>query len=159
MPIKVKFNENSIRELYKKAGKNAINIVSEALDLALLSAVERARSSPEYLNQTGNLRSSLGYTVFYQGLKVGESYKKFSGPSGDGSEGITKSRNLAENIAMKHNSESTMVGVIVAGMEYAIYLEAKGKDVLTGATLILESEFKKLVIRGAQEYGVNIKFK
>lgn len=71
-------------------------------------------------NRTGNLESSIGYVIYYNGQVVS---KAFDGNA----EGTTE----AEKTAKKAAGKSGLVLIGVAGMQYAAALEAKGYNVIT----------------------------
>lgn len=99
--------------------------------------VNHARNiAPEnngFNDQTGNLRSSIGYVVFNDGVAVHTAYKQVL----NGSEGVQK----GEALALKVGGMSKGICLVVtAGMEYALYVEAKGRDVITSAEHLAERE-------------------
>lgn len=49
----------------------------------------------------------------------------------DGNEGVTNGLNLADEAASEHSNG--IVLIVTAGMQYALYVEAMGYDVLTGS--------------------------
>lgn len=101
-----------------------------------------ARNNGNYTDRTGNLRSSIGYVV----LKNGEQYAKGGFEQiKTGSEGKRKGANiLSEAIS---NFSSGYVLIVVAGMQYAAAVEAKGKDVLTGSSQVAVIELKRAMER------------
>lgn len=144
--------------------ENAINAAIAILDYVGLRCVEEARRNGSYTDRTGNLRSSVGYAVLRDGKVVsislfekvkgqGENYKlvKFKtktgkdvkywakGESGDGSKGSETGKALVSKLASRFNTG--LVLIVVAGMEYASYVESLGYNVLNSA----EDLAKKLV--------------
>ena len=95
-------------------------------------AMARSRSANEsWIDRTGNLRSSVGYIVLRDGEIVTASD---FGQVLQGSEGSDTGRRFAEEIARNIHSDYALV--VVAGMNYASYVEAiEGKDVLAGPEL------------------------
>ena len=89
--------------------------------------IEVARRSGSYKDQTGNLRSSIGYIIAKDGEVVTENFKE-SDKGTDKTTGKYKGRRLAEEVSLSH---TVLVGV--AGMEYAAAVEAKGYEVVSGA--------------------------
>ena len=117
----------------------------EAFQKTCLEITNLAKSTNTYKDQTNNLRSSIGYIVYDKGELVNEMFTKAGiGAEGDGSKGINQGKQIAEQAVKKY--PDALVGVIVAGMEYALYVEAKGYDVLTGSCIqaktILEKNLK-----------------
>ena len=98
------------------------------------------------MDQTGNLRSSIGYIVFVDGVAVGENYVPVSG----GVEGVEKGKALAKKVGSTYKNGVCMV--VTAGMNYAVHVEAKGRDVLTSAEHLAKQELPKIL----QELQTNI---
>lgn len=92
----------------------------------------RDRSAVEsWIDQTGNLRSSIGYAIFDHGQKTIES--EFSVVK-EGKQGADKGRKMIQDLASLYST--TFALVVVAGMEYAEYVEARdNKDVLASTEL------------------------
>ena len=89
--------------------------------------VNKARSIDTYLDDTGNLRSSIGYVIAKNGRILKRNYKQV----GDGNKGVTMGLNLADEAAAEH--PRGLVLIVTAGMEYALPLESMNYDVLTGS--------------------------
>jgi hypothetical protein len=151
MPIKVKFNEAAARKYLEEAGKDAVLNILEALDMACKQAMTFAKNVDTYKDQTGNLRSSIGYVLYQDGKEV---KRNFYGTGQGSSEG----GRIGENKAKAHSQNKAIVGVLVAGMKYAAYVEAMGYDVITGASFTLIPEFKKYVALVGEAYGLKFKF-
>lgn len=84
-------------------------------------------SSGGYDDQTGNLRSSIGYRIYKDGDFSAEGGFKSVG----GAEGISAAREALDKYELSHPiSVEGWTLVIVAGMSYARYVEAKGYNVL-----------------------------
>ena len=99
--------------------------------------VNTARLSGRYKNQTNNLRSSIGYIISIDGeiVKIGgfEVIK-------DGYDGVKGGEALAQALA-KTSKGITLI--VVAGMHYAVYVSAKGLDVLDSAEIELEKQLQE----------------
>lgn len=102
--------------------------------------VEIARKSGSYNDQTGNLRSSIGYVIAKDGDVIVENFKR-SEKGSNGSEGISKGRQLAEEVSLSFPDGYILVGV--AGMDYAVAVEARGQEVVTGANTQCNEYLKK----------------
>ena len=94
-------------------------------------AVEHARSikPPDeggqgFKDQSGNLRSSIGFAVYYNGHQIEASY------TGDKPTGVRTGQALADKVGSQTSGYAI---VVTAGMYYAVYVESKGRDVLTSA--------------------------
>lgn len=102
--------------------------------------INEAREYGSYQDRTGNLRSSIGYIV----LKDGKPIEK-------GGFKITKSGNNGQKEGEMFINKVTsqypkgFVLVVVAGMKYASYVEARNYNVLTSAELLAEREVPKLL--------------
>lgn len=95
-------------------------------------------------NDTGNLRSSIGWAVSRKGSIVRKS--RF-GTVLNGSEGAAKGEALVERLASEH-AQYDFALFIVAGEEYAVYVEAiQNKVVLASGQLYVE----KNIVRRLQE--------
>ena len=82
---------------------------------------------------TGNLRSSIGYVVFNNGVAVHTGYEQVL----NGGEGAKKGEALARKVGEKQKGVCL---VVTAGMNYALCVEAKGRDVITSAEKMAERE-------------------
>lgn len=97
----------------------------------------RNRSGKEsWFDQTGNLRSSVGYVVVSNGRVVqSSSFETIK----QGAEGAKEGKNLASDLALHFNKGFVLI--VVAGMHYAEYVEAMdNKAVLTSAELLAMRE-------------------
>lgn len=88
---------------------------------------------PNYMNWTNNLRNSIGYVIVRNGNVVTLGGFK-SGNGGD--EGAAEGKAYAEQLAAKFPHGIALI--VVAGMNYAAYVSAKGYDVLDTAELLAE---------------------
>jgi len=126
--IKALFNNahimSSLNEFKKRANENSL----QTLQYVGNEFVNKARLLNTYLDDTGNLRSSIGYIILQDGKVVDMDFKS-SGSDGD--TGKLKGMKIAEEIADLHPSGFVLIGV--AGMEYARHVEAMGLDVITGS--------------------------
>lgn len=93
-------------------------------------SVVAARDSKGYKDWTGNLRSSVGYVISVNGKLVNNSD---FGVIIKGSEGAKAGYNYALDLIKQYPVGYCLI--VVAGMNYAAYVSAKGKDVLDSALL------------------------
>lgn len=101
--------------------------------------VTHAREIPKeigFTDQTGNLRSSIGYMVFVDGVAVHESYEGTP-------EGIKAGQDLSKKIGAKYKNGVSLV--VTAGMNYAVHVEARGRDVLSSAEILAKKELPKML--------------
>jgi hypothetical protein len=101
--------------------------------------VRNARLNGDYMDQTGNLRSSVGYILFKNGIALHQSFEQI----GSGSKGTNQGRSVAIKAGSKYNEGICLV--VVAGMNYALHVEAKGRDVLTSTELFAKQEMPKIL--------------
>lgn len=99
--------------------------------------IANARSNDTYKDQTGNLRSSIGYVILKDGEQI---FGAFPGRTGEGKARAAKTVDEA-----KAKAPRGFVLIVVAGMEYALYVEAMGYDVLTASGQIAGNDLKKAV--------------
>lgn len=110
-------------------------------------AVARIRDRPEeesWYDHSENLRNSIGYIITSNGQPINNGgFKETNAPKGSGSEGQNKGREYAAQIASTYSNAPLLV-VIVAGMEYAIYVEAmENKDVLASVELWAKATWRE----------------
>lgn len=153
------FTGQDIEDYIKAFAEQAEEKIYITLQAAGEMFVKYARESGLYNDITGNLRSSIGYVIAKDGeiltqssfdkvrgrgensqmvdftTKDGKKVKYWAkGKSGDGDEGAMTGAKLAQELVSSHNTGLVLIGV--AGMEYAIYVEAiESKDVIAGASI------------------------
>lgn len=104
----------------------------------------RSRSQEEsWFNQTGNLRSSVGYVVVAHGKIVKRAgFETIM----NGSEGSLTGKRLAEELAKNYPEGYALI--VVAGMHYAESVEAKeSKSVLASAELLAHAEVYNMIAK------------
>lgn len=95
--------------------------------------VREARMKGDYIDQTGNLRSSIGAIILLDGQIVSRSgFEVVMGGSSGANEGLT----YAQEIAAAYPRGIALV--VVAGKDYAAHVAARGRDVLSSAVLKAE---------------------
>lgn len=92
-----------------------------------------ARLTNSYKDQTGNLRSSIGYVVSVDGEIVQMSSFDVVKEGGDGAKG-----GKAYALQLVKDFPQGIVLIVVAGMNYASYVSAKGYDVLESSELLAD---------------------
>lgn len=84
-----------------------------------------------WYDQTGNLRSSVGYVIAHNKNII--QYSTFNQVK-QGSEGVKTSKDLAKELAKRYSNNYVLI--VVAGMNYAEFVEAMdNKDVLASTEL------------------------
>ena len=97
----------------------------------------KSRASGGYDDHTRGLRGSIGFRISFQGKEVVR-----GGFDGRGSEDGEEAANSA--ISKMSISNSTWEIVIVAGKEYARYVEAKGYNVISFIQSSIDEKMSKL---------------
>ncbi|MDR2009944.1 MAG: hypothetical protein LBQ22_05635 [Bacteroidales bacterium] len=140
MGIKVKTNIDFTK--VKEAFLEKINgRVIKAFALSCKEAVNYAKENKGYTVQSGALSASTGFQLYQDGNLIEEYFETDPIGKEEGEKGLSTGKKVASASAAE--LDAPIVAVIVAGMPYAIYVESKGKDVLTGATLQLPSILSK----------------
>jgi hypothetical protein len=146
--IRPTFNASQIAKMIADKRLAIQNAIASGLAFIGETFVVNARNTNTYHDQTGNLRSSIGYCLYHNGEKVQFNFE------GETSEGITKASELADEVAAEHPQGFVMV--CVAGMEYAAAVEsgvrkggksAHAYDVITNSSIIAVREVKEMVVR------------
>lgn len=89
-----------------------------------------ARSTNSYKDQTGNLRSSIGYVVAVDGRIVSQSSFETVKEGGQGSK---QGSAFAKQLVRRFPKGICLI--VVAGMEYAAHVKNRGYDVLDSSEL------------------------
>ncbi len=97
--------------------------------------VKYAKDNHNYTDQTGNLTNSIGYAVVHNNEIVYSSVGYGSGVADDSA--FQAAKEMAQTI-YGNNGYSL---IIVAGMNYAAYVEAKGYNVILPAELKAKKDF------------------
>lgn len=93
--------------------------------------------------QTGALLSSTGYTIFVDGVALHSQFDAASGSESNAAQnGIKAGQALAEKVGK--NTKGVAL-VVVAGMNYAAYVEAKGYNVLSSAEHLAQRELPRML--------------
>lgn len=121
-----------LAEVERQIIESLCRIGEEAVKLAKMIPPKRG-----FNDQTGNLRSSIGYVVVKDGKPVNVSFGAVKG----GHTGVNEGQRLALQIGSKQTEGYALI--VVAGMNYAVHVESKGRDVLTSAEKFAEKEIAK----------------
>lgn len=127
-----------------------MNRLKEAIIYNLCAIGEKVRNEAiengSYTDRTKNLRSSVGYVVVVDGKVYKAS--EFGKPDGN-SVGRTAGQSYARSLAGKF--PKGIVLIVVAGMNYASYVSAKGYNVLDSSELLAD----RLVPKMLKQLGFN----
>lgn len=102
--------------------------------------VINARNNATFTDVTGNLRSSIGYIVLKNGRQVAIS--GFDTVK-EGSKGTKEGKAYIRRLKAQYPTGYVLI--VVAGMEYAAAVEARGKDVLTASSIIAQNQLKDAI--------------
>nr|DAI39181.1 MAG TPA: putative tail-component [Caudoviricetes sp.] len=127
------------RMLQEKIAKYEEKIV-RILRIVGEKCINEAREYGSYQDQTGNLRSSIGYVVLQDGKVIEKGGFKLTKSGGNGQ----KEGEAFINKVISQYPKGFVL-VVVAGMKYASYVEARNYNVLTSAELLAEREVPKLL--------------
>lgn len=139
MPIKMTTDKNAIGEEIRKAIRDnreaflygLAKIGEEAVNQARLTAQKQM----DWTDQSGNLRSSVGYAIYEDGnLVILSDFEQVQGPKGNNGEGSATGEALARQLGSEF--PTGIVLVVVAGMKYASYVADKGYDVLASSEIL-----------------------
>lgn len=131
------------KELYEfemKIHQDIIKVLSYVGEKCVTEARDRTQEE-SWFDQTGNLRSSIGYVIYHNGVEVKtSSFQEVK----NGSDGPKYGKTLAEQIASEHLTGYVLI--VVAGMHYADYVEAKdNKNVLASSYALANSLVPKMM--------------
>lgn len=141
MGIEAQFTKEDVQERFDAF----LGQIQEQQIKALLylgeKCVAHARSVPKeqgFEDQTGNLRSSIGYAVFVDGVAIHSFYNEVNG----GAIGARAGQELSAKIGERTNGVCL---VVTAGMNYALYVESRGRDVIASAEQLAERELPRML--------------
>lgn len=143
---------SEIQEYINKAIERVDKVVIRNLQRLGEEVVIYARNrtgAESWYDQTGNLRSSVGYVIAKDGNIV-----RMGGFSQilEGAEGLTEGKQFAKEMADTYPGRYVLI--VVAGMNYASYVEdMENKDVLASASLFAERELPKMIKRIDEQIG------
>ena len=136
----IKNTGNVIRAINHQV-KMADDLTIEILKYVGESFVREARLNREFMDDTGNLQSSIGFVItrdkkiIFKALRgIGKS------PNAKGQEAAER---LAEAISITLPNGLALVGL--AGMNYGIYVEARGIDVISGSIPQTQKILKEII--------------
>lgn len=143
MAIKPNFTKDDVRKRFdaflNEIEKKQIARLQRLGEMCLVEA----RTNKGYMIQTGALLSSTGYEVFVDGVAIHSQFDAASGAESNAAEtGIKSGQSIAESIG---KGTKGIALVVVAGMNYAAYVEAKGFNVLSSAEHLAERELPRML--------------
>jgi len=148
MPIKQVTPIQAIQDYLMQTLANKQKAILYNLNYAGEQCVNHARSTDSYKDRTANLRSSIGYVLVKDGNIIqqsdfGQEPPKAEKKIGDTYDGGKTGEQFAREIAEEHRTGICLI--VVAGMNYASYVAAKGHDVLDSAETMADWLVPKLM--------------
>lgn len=137
--IKRKFKEISERI------ENAMIMGMQRLGEEMLNYTKSIPAAIGYTDRTGALRSSTGYLLLVNGEIVKANFERVEGPEATEIDGTKIGRAFADKIAKQFNEGFVLV--FVAGMDYALAVESKGRDVLTSTEIMANSKVPEELLK------------
>ena len=139
MGITCRQSKSVIDDFFRKAMEIMRNELFQELAKLGEKCVIRAKDRPEqesWKDHSGNLRSSIGYAIYDHGKNLIEG--AFA-PIKGGKKGQEEGQKMVDELASKY--ATTYALVVVAGMNYAEYVEAcESKDVLASTEIWAKGE-------------------
>lgn len=129
-------NPQELAQAFKEAKEEYERVAVEFLTKKGEEWLKYARENGPYKDHTANLRNSIGYAVVQHGrVAIGVFPAGISPKEKEGSpeEARAKGQKYANKVVSGLDNSKTYL-VIVAGMEYAVYVERKGFWVLEGVS-------------------------
>lgn len=135
MPFIQKTPRSEINAYINSAGVRIMQAILHNLQVIGEKVVNRARTTEEkgkdFTDRTGNLRSSIGYVLSVDG----QIFSSSGFPAVmNGGEGSQKGKAFAESIAEKIPQGIALV--VVAGLNYAVYVSNRGYDVIDSGEML-----------------------
>lgn len=144
MDIKLTTTKSELDKLMRAEAERVDKLLVRTLQYLGELCIRRVRDrdgNASWYDQTGNLRSSVGYVLVRNGRIISISdFNKVK----DGSEGSKTGEDLAKELAKDYTSGYALI--VVAGMNYASFVESlDNKDVLASTELWAESEAPRMM--------------
>ena len=132
----------AIKAEVERVNTLTIRALSYLGELCIIEAKNRPQEL-SWFDQSGNLRSSIGYVIVHNGKII--KYSTFNQVK-QGTDGIKEGKELATEIAKQYVSGYALI--VVAGMNYAELVEAMdNKNVLASAELFARKELPKMMMK------------
>lgn len=121
---------------------NELNAMVYRLYEIGLSAVNAIRQNHAYQDQTGNLTSSVGCAVVVEGEIM--QISGFEAIKATGEQGSQNGKAYVQSLASQFPTGITLI--VVAGMNYAAYVERRGIGGMTGGELFAKQAVEDLLL-------------
>ena len=134
MGIRMTTKLSEVHEMLMRETERVERLTIRALSKLGEQCVTKIRDragDKSWYDQTGNLRSSVGYVIAHNKNII--QYSTFNQVK-QGSEGVKTGKDLAKELAKRYSNNYVLI--VVAGMNYAEFVEAMdNKDVLASTEL------------------------
>lgn len=147
--ITAKFDARDIEKMFLEKMRKIDEVVLNRLIYIAEKFVKNARDKGSYTDQTGNLRSSIGYIILKDGREIKSDFERQMKVSGGrrkrnyGKDGVRVAKELIDQI--KSDFPKGYVLIVVAGMNYAAAVESKGYDVITSSSEIAVDDLRRAI--------------
>lgn len=143
MRLELNMSKSEIDEMNKQIiadiDRQTLDYLIQVCELAITIQRAKIRADGGYNDDTGQLRSSTGYIIYKNGQVKHEDFQL--APYGsDKAPGLKAGRDLA--LSQLRESEGWGI-MIVAGMEYAEWVQSKGLTVISSATHNLDKSIEE----------------
>lgn len=133
MPIKQLTSETEINSFIEDKVKRIEKALVYNLSYVGEQVLNAARSTNSYKDQTGNLRSSIGFVVAIDGkIKKMSDFEIVK----NGANGAKSGKAYAKELV--RNYPQGICLIVVAGVDYAVHVSNMGYDVLDSSELLAE---------------------
>lgn len=130
-----------LAEMPKKIEEIIVNVFAHTGETIINKIKDRPDGKPNWTDDTGNLRSSVGYIIYVGGKEaVVGGFDLVNNKGSNPSSGIDVGKSFAKKVALSINDAKYAL-VIAAGMNYAEWVEKKDYDVI----LFVEGEARDMV--------------
>lgn len=131
-----------IEDALRKKLADELNAMVYRLYEVGLSAVNTIRQNHAYKDQTGNLTSSVGCAVVVEGEIM--QISGFEAIKPTGAQGSQDGKAYIQSLASQFPTGITLI--VVAGMNYAAYVERRGIGGMTGGELFARQAVEDLLL-------------
>lgn len=144
MPIKVKTPSATLStSINKEIDERVTGVIINTLKYVGEQCVKEAREGGTYQDQTGNLRSSIGYAIVNDGRIVSDGLNNQFQQFKDGAQGVDEAKKYLQEVGTRFKGIAL---VVVAGMKYAYYVEKiHNRVVLSSAELLADQLVPQLL--------------
>lgn len=144
--IKAKFSVADIKKALDQVKINFDEAIINRLSFVGEKFIINARTNGNYMDQTGNLRSSIGYAILKDGKLIISNYDNSVKPNKNKKispnyQAVNLTNSLLAEIAKRFPKGFVLVGF--AGMDYAAYVESNNRYVITSSAITAENNLRK----------------